>query len=60
MFGLWLAGEITLTSPDLAARRTEILDRVGKLAGSDLVCWCPIGEPCHADHLIRIANTALT
>lgn len=28
------------------------------LAGRDLACWCPPGEPCHADLLIEIANTA--
>jgi hypothetical protein len=26
------------------------------LWGRDLACWCPIGEPCHADVLIEIAN----
>ena len=27
-----------------------------KLAGRDLLCWCPIGQPCHADVLLRVAN----
>ena len=27
-----------------------------KLRGKNLACWCPIGEPCHADVLIEIAN----
>jgi hypothetical protein len=26
------------------------------LAGKNLGCWCPIGTPCHADVLLRIAN----
>lgn len=26
------------------------------LAGRDLACWCRIGEPCHADVLLVIAN----
>ena len=26
------------------------------LGGRDLCCWCPIGEPCHADVLLEIAN----
>jgi hypothetical protein len=30
-----------------------------KLAGLDLMCWCPIGEPCHADWLLEIANSPL-
>lgn len=26
------------------------------LGGRDLCCWCPAGEPCHADVLIELAN----
>lgn len=26
------------------------------LAGRDLMCWCPMDQPCHADVLLRIAN----
>lgn len=26
------------------------------LAGKNLACWCRIGDPCHADVLLRIAN----
>ncbi|WP_407924529.1 DUF4326 domain-containing protein [Catellatospora vulcania] len=28
---------------------------VRELAGKDLACWCPLGEPCHADVLLRVA-----
>lgn len=27
-----------------------------ELAGKDLACWCKVGEPCHADVLLQIAN----
>lgn len=27
-----------------------------ELAGRDLCCWCPPGQPCHADVLLEIAN----
>jgi len=27
-----------------------------ELAGRDLVCWCPLDEPCHADVLLAVAN----
>ncbi|MDG4791965.1 DUF4326 domain-containing protein [Micromonospora sp. WMMD1102] len=27
-----------------------------ELAGKDLACWCPVGDPCHADVLLEIAN----
>ncbi len=26
-----------------------------QLHGRDLMCWCPIGMPCHADVLLRLA-----
>jgi hypothetical protein len=26
------------------------------LAGRNLVCWCPLDQPCHADVLLEIAN----
>ena len=26
------------------------------LRGRDLVCWCGLDEPCHADVLLKLAN----
>jgi hypothetical protein len=26
------------------------------LAGKDLACRCPLGQPCHADLLLELAN----
>lgn len=26
------------------------------LGGKNLACWCRLGEPCHADVLLRLAN----
>ena len=34
------------------AKNTEIID----LGGSDLACWCPLDQPCHADVLLELAN----
>ena len=31
----------------------EFLD---PLRGHDLVCWCPLDQPCHADVLLELAN----
>ena len=31
-------------------------DAVKELRGKNLSCWCKIGEPCHADILLEIAN----
>jgi len=26
------------------------------LRGRDLVCWCPLKQPCHADFLLELAS----
>lgn len=33
-----------------------LLSQLNELAGKDLVCWCPLDKPCHADVLLRLAN----
>lgn len=38
------------------ADRNPILDALGSLRGKDLVCRCPISQPCHADVLLELAN----
>lgn len=42
--GHWAHGSL-LPIPDLS-----------ELRGKDLACWCPLGQPCHADVLLEIAN----
>lgn len=38
-------------------KHPESIDAVrGQLGGRVLGCWCAIGEPCHADLLMRVAN----
>lgn len=37
----------------LAPSREEI---IVELRGKNLACFCPIGQPCHADVLLEIAN----
>jgi hypothetical protein len=35
----------------------ETLQRLRRdLAGKDLMCWCPLNQPCHADVLLELAN----
>jgi hypothetical protein len=29
------------------------------LRGKNLACWCKLGEPCHADVLLELANAPL-
>lgn len=35
-------------------------DHLHELRGRDLACWCPTGEPCHADVLLTLANQEVT
>jgi len=30
-----------------------------ELRGKNLACWCKEGDPCHADELLRVANSEL-
>jgi hypothetical protein len=40
----------------LESAREGRLSRLGELRGKNLACWCPLGQPCHADVLLEIAN----
>ena len=31
-------------------------DAIARLRGKDLVCWCPLDQPCHADVLLDVVN----
>lgn len=33
------------------------LEVVRELRGTDLACWCPLDQPCHADVLLEWANS---
>lgn len=51
-FDAWLGGEIAeMGKPPTA----EEIRR--DLKGRNLACWCKPGEPCHADVLLKVANT---
>lgn len=37
--------------------RGRVIDRLPDIAGTDLVCWCPLSSKwCHADTLLAMAN----
>lgn len=44
----------------MAGLRTDVRPfsehELADLRGKDLVCWCPLDEPCHADVLLELAN----
>lgn len=31
-------------------------EAIQELRGKDLACWCPLGQPCHAEVLLELAN----
>lgn len=33
-----------------------VKEHIGELRGKDLVCWCRLDQPCHADVLLKLAN----
>lgn len=57
--GAWLG---TFASEDRAAYwavvgfRRDFEGDLAPLRGKDLVCWCPLDQPCHADVLLELAN----
>jgi hypothetical protein len=51
----WLEGRFDPDRPG-RSRRPTVEDVRRELRGKDLVCWCVIGEPCHADVLLELAN----
>lgn len=34
----------------------HLMCALDELSGRDLGCWCPPGQPCHADVLLELAN----
>lgn len=48
LYRAWLKYQIRM-SP-------QMRQAVEQLRGKDLLCWCAIGEPCHADVLLEVAN----
>lgn len=39
-----------------AAWQNELRGALSELRGKDLICWCRLRQPCHADVLIEMAN----
>lgn len=38
------------------AARARILEALPALRGKNLMCFCPLDQPCHADVLLELAN----
>lgn len=48
-YAVWLMGS------DISAEMARADIRI-HLRGKNLMCWCPLDQPCHADVLLEIAN----
>jgi hypothetical protein len=56
---------VTSTGEEVVAKhrawvleRPELITAIkAELRGWDLMCWCELGAPCHADTLLEIANS---
>lgn len=46
--------------PESDLKRRPFVEDIDQLRGKNLACWCALGEPCHADVLIELANTPET
>ena len=44
------------TERDVMAYASAVFVCLPEIAGKNLACWCKLGDPCHADTLLEIAN----
>lgn len=49
----WVEGRIRIVSFHWRPTRADIRQH---LAGRNLMCFCPLDQPCHADVLLELAN----
>jgi hypothetical protein len=56
LFERWLTSPVTQVAHGVD--RAVIRNSLHQLRGKNLACWCPLHEPCHADVLLALANTA--
>ena len=59
LFELWFTGVWDKDMSGVVDASVEPADRedkLTKLRGKNLACWCKPGESCHADILLKLAN----
>jgi hypothetical protein len=60
LYKVLLTGRLCLTCKAPMERQKEALayarQHIAQLRGHDLACWCKLGQPCHADVLLELAN----
>lgn len=52
----WGPEAIASEEADNAETRAAMVAALETLRGKNLACWCPLGQPCHADVLLELAN----
>lgn len=57
-YKLWLKQDGSVLSFNNVYGKPPTIKTIKKeLKGKNLACWCKPGEPCHADVLLKIANS---
>jgi hypothetical protein len=54
--GCWFSQPLPWPKGKIPGQMTTIEEARAELRGKDLVCWCPLAAPCHADVLLEWAN----
>lgn len=59
-FSIWLGRywQNVWMGPVSEQARKSLLLNIERLRGKDLMCWCGLDQPCHADVLLDLANPA--
>jgi len=53
----WIERDPSTWSYDNVYGKPPTVDEIrAALAGKNLACWCALGQPCHADVLLELAN----
>jgi hypothetical protein len=56
-FRQWMSGDNSFKRAGIDPDRDWILSNVSQLRGKNLMCWCALDKPCHADVLMELANS---
>jgi len=48
--------KVAIENQELPGEAFDPVRIAAELRGKNLACWCRIGEPCHADVLLSLAN----
>jgi Domain of unknown function (DUF4326) len=57
LYRRFVAGNEATKRKEVLAARELVAVGARELRGKNLACWCPMDEPCHADILLKIANS---